>query len=77
MLKVESTLKSKNMSNEEKVQLDERKRINDKVRQVADAFEKDIKANNKTKGGSVYLYNNAWVVKPHHYTPIAVDLGAD
>ena len=56
------------LTEEQKKEIERIKKVDEKARKLADAFSNDIKNNSQAGSGSVYLYHNTWVVKPHSFT---------
>ena len=57
------------MSEEQKKELEKIKELHKQAQEAVNPYVRDLEANDRVKGSSVYYVNNAWVVKPHSFSP--------
>lgn len=59
----------------EELEIERLNKIRQKAQEIVKSLDADIIENNRSTGDTgVYISNNAWVVKPHHYTREKIDL---
>lgn len=67
-------VQQKEQKTAEQIRLD---KLNAKASKIAQNFDENVKRNRASGDRMVYTYHNAWVVKPHSFTPSDESLSLD